>query len=173
MTAIPALLESHRRLSNTVAMNKVFRLSKLTPYSSDYALWCAEQGALLREGRLDSLDRENLAEEIESLGSSQEDELESRMEVLLLHLLKWQHQPDHRSGSWKGTILEQRGRILRRIRKSPSLRSYPSEVFETEYVTARLKASGETGLPEDAFPPICPFSIDQILDPTFYPDGDA
>lgn len=153
-------------------MNKVVRLSNLTPYESDYARWCAEQAALLREGRLDALDRRNLAEEIESLGSSQEDELESRMEVLLLHLLKWQHQPQQRSGSWKGTILEQRGRILRRIKKSPSLKSYPSEVLETEYVTARLKASGETGLPEDAFPAVCPFKIEQILDVNWLPEAE-
>ncbi|MFH1794770.1 MAG: DUF29 domain-containing protein [Pseudomonadota bacterium] len=154
-------------------MNKVFRLSQLTSYESDFARWCAEQGALLREGRFDALDRENLAEEIESLGRSQEDEIESRVGVLLLHLLKWRYQPDQRTGSWEGTIVEQRYRLKRRIKASPTLKSYPKEVLAEEYESARLKAAGETGLPQSLFPATCPFTIEQILDPAFFPDGDA
>ncbi|WP_292117314.1 DUF29 family protein [Mesorhizobium sp.] len=49
-------------------MNRIDRLRALTPYEADFVQWCAEQGSLLREGRLSELDRENLAEEIESLG---------------------------------------------------------------------------------------------------------
>lgn len=74
-------------------MNKIFRKQQLTPYEADYAQWCAEQGALLREGRLSDLDRENLAEEIESLGRSDKREIRSRLGNLLLHLLKWQFNP--------------------------------------------------------------------------------
>ncbi len=154
-------------------MNKVVRPSQLTSYEADYARWCAEQGALLREGRLDALDRENLAEEIESLGRSQEDEIESRLGVLIAHLLKWKFQPGGRSNSWKATILEQRARIARRLRKNPSFKTHPAKVLSEEYEIGRLSAWGETGLPEEAFPPTCPFTIDQILDPTFFPDGDA
>lgn len=154
-------------------MNKVVRPSQLTSYEADYARWCAEQGALLREGRLDALDRENLAEEIESLGRSQEDEIESRLGVLIAHLLKWKFQPGGRSNSWKATILEQRARIARRLRKNPSLKTHPAKVLSEEYEIGRLSAWGETGLPEEALPPTCPFTIDQILDPTFFPDGDA
>jgi hypothetical protein len=68
-------------------MNKFFRRPQLTPYEADYAQWCAEQGALLREGRLSDLDRENLAEEIETLGRSERAEIENRLGVLLLHFL--------------------------------------------------------------------------------------
>lgn len=137
---------------------------------ADYALWCAEQASLLRAGRLDVLDRENLAEEIESLGSSHADEIESRLSVLLTHLLKWRYQRAARSNSWRATIEEQRERIARRIRKSPSLRGHPGEVLKDEYRLARLKASGETGLAEDAFPTTCPFTIEQVLDSEFLPD---
>lgn len=154
-------------------MNKAFRLSKLTSYESDFARWCAEQAALLREGRFDALDRENLAEEIESLGRSQEDEIESRLGVLIAHLLKWKFQPGGRSNSWKATILEQRARIARRLRKNPSLKSHPAKVLPEEYEIGRLSAWGETGLPEEAFPAACPFTVEQILDPAFYPNGDA
>ncbi len=158
---------------NISVMNKIFRPSHLTPYEADYAQWCIEQGALLRSGDFSAVDRENLAEEIESLGSSQEDEIESRLGVLLMHLLKWRYQPKGRSNSWKASIAEQRSRIARRINKSPSLKRLPGEVLMEEYLLARLSASGETGLPESAFPATCPFTIDQILDPSFLPEGQA
>jgi hypothetical protein len=151
-------------------MNKIDLRPPLVSIDEDYALWCAQQGALLRGGRLGALDRENLAEEIESLGSSHADEIESRLSVLLTHLLKWRFQPERRSNSWRATIEEQRERIARRIRKSPSLRGHPAEVLKDEYRLARLKASGETGLPEEAFPYACPFTVEQILEPEFLPD---
>jgi hypothetical protein len=150
-------------------MNKIFRRSQLTPYEADYAQWCAEQGALLREGRFSDLDRENLAEEIESLGRSDKREIENRLKVLLVHLLKSQFQPGKAKTGWKSTIIEQRRRLLKLIQESPSLRSYPASVLAEEYSYARSEAEEETGLDADAFPETCPYSIDQILDLRFYP----
>ncbi|WP_442579903.1 DUF29 domain-containing protein [Mesorhizobium sp. ASY16-5R] len=151
-------------------MNKHLWKSQLTPYEADYALWCAEQGAILREGRLSDIDRENLAEEIESLGRSQEDEIESRLNVLVMHLLKWRYQAERRTPSWQATIIEQRMRIAKRLKASPSLKNYPASVLDEEYVTARLRAAGETGLSEAIFPESCPFAIGQILDAAFFPE---
>jgi hypothetical protein len=93
--------------------------------------------------------------------------------VLLVHLLKWKFQPEKQKLGWKATIREQRGRIAKRISKSPSLKSYPADILSEEYGYAVPSAADETGLPEDAFPSVCPFTIDQILDPAFLPDGDA
>jgi hypothetical protein len=151
-------------------MNKI-DLRKLAGYEDDFALWSAEQGALLRAGRFDRLDRENLAEEIESLGRSQKHEIDSRLGILLLHLLKWERQPEHRSRSWQSSIQEQRRRIARLIKDSPSLQSYPAEVFEEEYPLAREKASIESGVFLELFPLECPYSIENILDPGFFPGG--
>lgn len=64
---------------HTGIMNKIDRPQMVTAYEADYARWCAEQGALLRQGRLSDLDRENQAEEIESLGKRDRREIESRM----------------------------------------------------------------------------------------------
>ena len=150
-------------------MNKIFGKPQLTPYEADYARWCAEQAALLRDGKLEALDRENLAEEIESLGRSDKREIESRLNILLVHLLKWQHQPDRRTASWKATITEQRWRISRVIEDSPSLANYPRKVLAGEYGLARVAAATETGVAEDSFPAQCPFAITQILDPEFLP----
>lgn len=89
-----------------------------TRYNSDFYGWTQEQASLLRSGDLSQLDRENLSEEIESMGNSQRSELESRLEVLFLHLLKWQFQSERQGRSWKLTIEEQRRKIARRLKKS-------------------------------------------------------
>lgn len=152
-------------------MNKVFPKPQLTPFEADYARWCEEQGALLRAGRLDQLDRVNLAEEIESLGRSERYEIESRLSVLLVHLLKWQFQAAKRKSGWKSTIQEQRSRLTRRLKDNPSLRGYPSEILAEEYAIARSKAADETKLSEDVFPVDCPYSMSQIVDPSFLPEA--
>ncbi|RVD57914.1 DUF29 domain-containing protein [Mesorhizobium sp. M2D.F.Ca.ET.185.01.1.1] len=129
-------------------MNKIQiqRRHKSTPYETDYAQWCAEQGALLREGRLADLDRENLAEEIESFGRSDKREIASRLGTLVLHLLKWEFQPEQRKTGWLLTIREQRLRIEGLLDESPSLRKYPAQVLDREFKISRLKALDETGL---------------------------
>jgi Domain of unknown function DUF29 len=144
----------------------------MTRRDEDFALWCAEQGAALRAGRLQAIDRTHLAEEIESLGGSDEDQIGSRLNVLLIHLLKWRHQPNMRSSGWRGTIGEQRYRIARVLKRSPSLRAFPGEVLEDEYRTARLLAADETGLAEHAFPETCPFTVEQVLNDSFWPDAE-
>lgn len=142
-------------------------------YEGDFYAWTQDQARTLRELRPNSVDWENLAEEIEALGGSEREAIESYLNVVLLHLLKWRYQPQARSSSWKGSLLEHRRRLQRRLKTSPSLRRYPATVLDEEYETARLKAAGETLMPEDSFPETCPFTIEQILDPDFYPDAPA
>src|SRR6218665_1521770 len=132
-------------------MNRI-DLKAPTAIDDDYALWAAEQAALLRAGRADRLDAENLAEELDGLGRSEEHQIDSRLEVLLAHLLKWQYQPAKRTHGWKASIDEQRIRLERVLRKSPSLKSYPAESLRGSYVIGRNEAITETG-PDDAIFP--------------------
>lgn len=152
-------------------MNKIDiqRRDKSTPYEADYAQWCAEQGALLREGRLAELDRANLAEEIESLGRSDRKEIRKRLRVLLQHLLKWKYQPSRRKHGWSATILIQRQELQRVLAESPSLKEYPQRIVSEVYEAARLKAADETGLGLEIFPSQCPFSVEQTLSLSFLP----
>jgi hypothetical protein len=150
-------------------MNKI-DLKTLTSIDDDFALWAAEQAALLSSGRLDRVDVENIVGELEYLGNSQKSEIENRLRVLLTHLLKWQFQPAQRSNSWTATLIEQRTEIAEVIRRSPSLKHYPLQALGGRtYEIAMLRASGETGLPEATFPESCPYTIEQILDPDFLP----
>jgi len=151
-------------------MNKMMHPSQLTPFEADYARWCAEQGSLLRQGKLDAIDRDNLAEEIESLGRSDKREIENRLKPLLVHLLKWKFGTGKRPESWRATIAEQRMRIAKILKESPSLKRYPVEVIEEEYRFARWNTAEETGLPVSTFPEKCPFDIDQVFDSSYLPE---
>ena len=93
-----------------------------TVYDQDFYLWLSQNTELLREGRVTEIDTENIAEELDALCKSQHRELVSRLKILFAHLLKWQFQSELRSGSWKGTIVEQRHQIEQLLEMSPSLR---------------------------------------------------
>lgn len=140
-------------------------------YEADFVRWLEHQTELLRSGRVQELDLENLAEEVESIGRSDKREVENRLTVLLVHLLKHQFQSAKRSRSWLSTIDEQRRQLGLVVRDSPSLlKSYAPTVFEDSYRYARRKASSETRLNIDTFPEACPYTLEQTLDEDFLPE---
>ncbi|MBS9440848.1 DUF29 domain-containing protein [Photorhabdus heterorhabditis] len=141
-----------------------------TRYDSDFYGWTQEQAGLLRSGNLSQLDTENLLEEIESMGNSQRNELESRLELLFLHLLKWQFQSERQGRSWKLTIEEQRRKIARRFKRSPSLKSELSEMLFDAYGDAMIAAERETNIRRRVFPETCPWTFEQIMDENFWPE---
>jgi hypothetical protein len=145
------------------------RKSETIRYDEDFHAWSEEQSRLLAGRNTRGLDWENLAEEIRTLGGSERSEIRSRMIVLLQHLLKWQFQPSSRKLGWKATIMEARDQIGQRIEESPSLRSYPALVVGKQYGIARLRAADETGLPLEVFPVVCPYSMAEMLDESFFP----
>ena len=138
-------------------------------YDTDFSAWCHAQARLLREGRLDALDIQNIAEELEGMSRSDKRQIRSRLEVLIAHLLKWKYQPGRRSSGWRGTIAEQRRRIALVVEDSPSLAAYPAQTAVDAYRAARLLAARETGIDFTLFPDACPFAADQILDDDFLP----
>ena len=143
-------------------------------YEIDFYAWTQHQGELLRDGRLDELDIPNLIEEIESLGRSEKRELESRLKILLMHLLKWQFQADQhkRHGrSWLATIRNQRSELRKLIRDNPSLNASLDPVFAEAYEDARYQAEAETGLALSTFPESSPYAKEQVLDATWMPDA--
>ena len=151
-------------------MNKHTPKQHLATYDSDFYLWSSGQAALIREGRFDQLDTENIAEEIESLGRSDRKSMMSQMQRLLAHLIKWQFQPSRRSKSWKLSIFSAREEIGVLVEDSPSLNEALSSGLEKAYLAAKKRAALETGLPSEAFPSGCPHSLQQILNEDFWPE---
>jgi hypothetical protein len=141
-----------------------------TLYERDFYAWANEQAALLRAGKLDHVDIENIAEEIESMGRSEKRELVSRLTVLLLHLLKWRHQPAFRGTSWRLSIEEQRYRLEDHLNDNPSLKAQMDAAMRAAYRISRVSAVRETGLSGGTFQPMCPFTSDQVMDENFWPE---
>ncbi|PHM08773.1 DUF29 domain-containing protein [Nostoc sp. 'Peltigera malacea cyanobiont' DB3992] len=139
-------------------------------YETDFYDWTQKQVSLLKTQQWDQLDTVNLIEEIETLGRRERQELRNRLGVLLGHLLKWQLQPEKRSNSWLGTIREQRVQIKLLLQDSPSLKPYLDEVFFSVYELGLALAIRETELGENVFPEICPYTLDQTLNPKFLPN---
>ncbi len=131
-------------------------------YQRDETAWLETMAELVRAGRLDQIDSVNLAEFLASMANRDRREVTSRLTALLLHLLKWRHQPGHRSRSWQLTVEIQR-RELADLLESGTLRRHAAEDLGRAYGRAILKASAETGLPESAFPAGCPFTLDDTL----------
>lgn len=144
-----------------------------TRYDEDFYGWTQDQAAKLRRAAVsrvnlpDPVDFENLAEEIESLGASQLRELYSRYLVLLVHLLKWQYQPDKRTASWRSTVNTQRREIADLLGLSPGLR--PKRPARLAKAAAHEDAAEETGLPLASFPESCPYTLEQVEDRAWWP----
>lgn len=139
-------------------------------YESDYYGWLNKQLHLLRSGQWQSADIQNIAEEIEDMSKKLKRELESRLRILLMHLLKWQYQPDRRGKSWEMTIKVQRRDITDLLTDNPSLKTRIPEAMNKAYRNAVFDAYLETGLPEEDFPPSCLWDYDQMMNTSFWPD---
>ncbi len=148
-------------------------MSKADVYDHDFHAWANEQAALLRAGRLSEADVAHIAEEIETLGRGERREMASRLGVLLLHLLKWAHQPERRGKSWRLTIEEQRRQIARHLRDNPSLGAWRDEAVADAYGDAVLRAERETDLPRDVFAWACPWTFEQAVDDGFWLEREA
>ena len=144
-----------------------------TLYDQDFYLWTQREAGLLRSGDAKEADLAHIAEELEDLGRRDRHGMESRVRVLLMHLLKWMHQPERREGStWLSTIISQRRELELLLRDSPSLRHLlecDTTLYEEAYRKARKDASRETTLPLSNFRECRPFTVDQILDEDFLP----
>ena len=112
-----------------------------TLYDRDFFAWANEQVRLLRAGRLSEADVDHIAGEIERMGRSEKRELVIRLEVLLMHLLKWQFQPERRGRSWEVSIANNRDKLQEHLLDNPSLRSQTDAAVVTAYRRARREAA--------------------------------
>ena len=142
-------------------------LSRL--YKRDLFEWSCRAAETLRGSQPEQADTDHLAEEIEDMGKRDLKELNSRVQVLVAHLLKWQLQTAKRSRSWSSTIVTQRIEIEADLKQSPSLKRKVRSGLPDNYEKAVRRATAETGLASDLFPAECPFTVEQILDPEFLP----
>jgi hypothetical protein len=150
-------------------MTAELQTNQTSLYETDFLAWIETTAKQLRNRDYANLDWENLIEEVESMGRNERNRVRSNLIVLLMHLLKWQFQPERQSNSWKASIVEHRGRILDDLEDSPSFRPYLDQVLEKCYKRAVEQAIAETDLSPSTFPDECPYTIEQVMDSNFLP----
>src|SRR5438132_3820243 len=131
-------------------------------YEQDETAWLEAMSALAASGRYAEMDYRHLSEYLADMARRDRREVFSRLVVLLSHLLKWEYQPEHRSGSWRGTIREQR-RELRQLLESGTLRNHAEAVLADAYAEARRQAADETELSLDLFPAEDARGLEELL----------
>lgn len=162
---------SYNRL-NELVFEKIMERSPINPktlYNVDYLQWINQTLTQLKNKAYGEVDWDNLIEELEDMGRSERRALESNLIIVLLHLLKWQYQPDKRTGSWESSLIEHRRRIRKALKESPSLTPFLEKILIESYQQAIKQAKAETGLPKNRFPPQCPYDLVSILDDEFLP----
>jgi hypothetical protein len=138
-------------------------------YESDETAWLEAMADLIRQGRPEDLDYPHLGEYLTDMARRDRREVESRLTTLFTHVQKWEHQPDHRSRSWRATLIEQR-QELSRLAARGVLRNHAESVLANTYAEAVERAAAETGLAVTSFPGECPYSLDQLLSADFPPE---
>ena len=133
-----------------------------TLYQADETAWLETMARLISEHRIDELDYEHLGEYLADMARRDRREVSSRLAILLVHLLKWQFQPEKRTGSWRSTILEQKSE-LRLLLESGTLRNHAIESLAGAYQDARERAAAETGLSLGTFPSGWSTSVDDLI----------
>jgi hypothetical protein len=145
-------------------------------YDDDFYAWTQYQAQVLRSMRTrdNRFDRENVAEEIETVGRHERDAVRSQVRRILEHFLKLAYSPagDPRHG-WRGCVIEARAELDDKL--SATLRHDISTVLSKLYATARKRvfADLQDYSEKDAaasLPTECPYTLDQILAEDWYPE---
>jgi hypothetical protein len=132
-------------------------------YETDYHQWALDTAAALRSRRIDEVDLDNVAEEIEDLGRSERHKLTNFLVVLITHILKWEHQPALRTRSWQGSIRESQKRLNLVLEQNPSLKPLIDKAISDAYSIAVTVAATETQIAEEVFPAECPYAWSELI----------
>ncbi|WP_257292790.1 DUF29 domain-containing protein [Endozoicomonas sp. ONNA1] len=147
-------------------------------YENDYYSWTYQQLELIKQGKFDDLDIENLLEEIEDMGKSRYRALESSLGQLILHLLKWQMQSSKKDDlhdkerwyrSWVVSINKQRRKAKKELAENPGLKPKVNEIMVKAYWWAREEAADDLNCKMSDFPTQCPWSYNKIMTKDWLP----
>jgi hypothetical protein len=145
-------------------------------YERDYYTWLQDQVRALRERRIEDVDWENMAEEIEDLGKSERRAVESQLARLVEHLLKLQYARgmfrNYNVRGWQGSVEGVRFAIAKLLKESPSLQPRLAEMLSDAYHAGRIEALREPRLSHDEVPTSSPWTLEQMMDDSFLP-GEA
>jgi len=141
-------------------------------YDNDYHLWVMETVKQLEKRDFDSVDWQNLIEEVSDLSRRQKKSLKSLLRNLWEHLLKlayWNSEVEINQFHWRGEIRNFRKQIQDELADSPSLKNYLQEIHGECYQDAREIVSDKSQLPLSHFPETMTVTLEQVLDENWFP----
>ncbi len=142
-----------------------------TLYETDFYAWTQAQAAELRRlaaARVNStLDLENLAEEVESLGRSQLAMVRRELRRTIEHLLKLEYSPASQPrADWRHSATQAREEVEDHF--TAAMGADVDAAFAKDYLRARREAAfaldkhGEREAAR-ALPQTCPYTLDQLV----------
>jgi hypothetical protein len=134
----------------------------LSLYEQDETAWLEQTALLIAQCRFDEVDHAHLSEYLTDMARRDRREVLHRVTVLLLHMLKWEHQPDQRTASWQATIRHQR-QELRDLFESRTLENHAREVLAIGYGRAVQQVAAATDKDITAFPTTCPWPLEDVV----------
>ena len=140
-------------------------------YAADGYGWAMAQAALIRDGRSDEIDWENVAEEIESVGRSERSALKSHLIQVIIHMLKWDVQPERRGRSWYLSIINHRDDAEIVLAENPSLKAELNSILADAVQYAKRRTPRDTNLPRKLFEGMN-YTLDEVFNRPFEWDGD-
>jgi hypothetical protein len=160
------MIFAQRADAKEVVMAAKLRAKSAKLYETDFYDWALAQADLLRARRFETLDLDNLIEEVEGLADTKLSAVLNSARVVMEHLLKLGHSPaqDPRNG-WRASVREHRRRI--EVDLTPRIEQRLADELERFYAMARADTRaamldhGENAA-ADALPATCPYSLDQI-----------
>jgi hypothetical protein len=152
-------------MAETNASAQRGRAEPIRGYDRDFFTWTQETARAIEAGCFDDIDRAALADEVESLGKRDRREVQSRLAVIVMHMLNVKYQPEMESQNWRSTIKTQRREVAQVLADSPSLRIQVPALLLAAYPSARIDAAEETGLLLNTFPETCEWTALEVLTP--------
>ena len=148
------------------------QLTQKQLYDTDYNLWVLETVKQLQNRDLDSLDWDNLIDEVLDWSKREKRKIESLLIKLFEHLLilqYWESERERNRGHWEREITSSRLQIHRQLEDSPSLKNHLQDRFQKCYGDGRKLASKHAQLPLNTFPKSEFTTLEQILDENWLP----
>lgn len=134
-----------------------------TLYEIDDSAWLEKTINLLKARKFESLDLDNLIEELEDLGSEKKRRVESLLELVIRHFLLlqyWTSERDYNKAHWESEIVSFQNQLKRYL--TTNLRHHLEQALPDIYNDARsycIKKTQNTVM----FPQECPFSLVHLL----------
>lgn len=138
-------------------------------YETDVMEWLDTTIRLLKNRQLELLDLENLIEELEDLGNEKRHRVENLLEQIIRHLLLidfWHVERGNNINHWQSEVISFRTQLRRRL--TTNLRNHLTQNIDSIYQDALKYVNAKTGFNVE-FPGNCPYTLEQIFDPDWFP----